>query len=47
VRNHLKNIEKLKNELLDTVKNNFTPKYIFYNLSDSNMTEEDKKIYYK
>ena len=59
MRNHLKNIEeltylinkycdgRLKNELLDTVKNHFAQKYIFYNLSDSNIKKEDKKIYHK
>ena len=58
MRNHEKNKVKLeilinkysaedkKENLINILKNNFSPKYIFHELSDLNMTEEDRKIYW-
>ncbi|MCI7223124.1 MULTISPECIES: hypothetical protein [Fusobacterium] len=58
MRNHEINKEKLeilinkysteekKENLINILKNNFSPKYIFHELSDSNMTKEDRKIYW-
>lgn len=35
-----------KKELIDVLQNDFAPKYIFHELSDVDMSEEDRKIYW-